>query len=143
MFLKAVPGLQKFLLWKTKHLSQQQFILILSAIIGFTAGLGAVIIKNLTHFIQNLLEGNLIANYHHAFYFIFPIIGLALTVFIIKKILRKPVGHGIPSTLYAISKRKGLMRSFQMYGSILTAPITVGFGGSVGLEGPTVATGAS
>ena len=85
MFLKAVPGLQKFLLWKTKHLSQQQFILILSAIIGFTAGLGAVIIKNLTHFIQNLLEGNLIANYHHAFYFIFPIIGLALTVFIIKK----------------------------------------------------------
>ena len=143
MFLKAVPGLQKFLLWKTKHLSQQQFILILSAIIGFTAGLGAVVIKNLTHFIQDLLEGNLIANYHHAFYFIFPIIGLALTVFIIKKVLRKPVGHGIPSTLYAISKRKGLMRSFQMYGSILTAPLTVGFGGSVGLEGPTVATGAS
>lgn len=31
----------------------------------------------------------------------------------------------------------------QMYGSILTAPLTVGFGGSVGLEGPTVATGAS
>ena len=30
-----------------------------------------------------------------------------------------------------------------MFGSILTAPITVGFGGSVGLEGPTVATGAA
>jgi CIC family chloride channel protein len=30
-----------------------------------------------------------------------------------------------------------------MYASIITAPLTVGFGGSVGLEGPTVATGAS
>src|SRR5690606_7873119 len=56
---------------------------------------------------------------------------------------RNKVSHGIPSTLYAISKRKGIMKQYQMFGSILTAPITVGFGGSVGLEGPTVATGAA
>ncbi|SDR75385.1 chloride channel protein, CIC family [Gillisia sp. Hel1_33_143] len=143
MFPKKFPGLQRFLIWKTKHLSQQQFILILSGVIGFAAGLGAVLIKNLTHFIQSLMEGKLIYNYHHAFYFIFPIIGLTLTLLIIKYGFKKDVGHGIPSTLYAISKRKGLMKSFQMYGSLLTAPLTVGFGGSVGLEGPTVATGAS
>ncbi|WP_282016811.1 chloride channel protein [Salegentibacter mishustinae] len=117
--------------------------MILSAIIGFTAGLGAVAIKNLTHFIQRLLEGSLIINYHHAFYFIFPLIGLSLTLLIIKVVFKKKIGHGIPSTLYAISRRKGIMRSFQMYASIITAPLTVGFGGSVGLEGPTVATGAS
>ncbi|GGW89710.1 chloride channel protein [Salegentibacter mishustinae] len=117
--------------------------MILSAIIGFTAGLGAVVIKNLTHFIQRLLEGSLIINYHHAFYFIFPLIGLSLTLLIIKLVFKKKIGHGIPSTLYAISRRKGIMRSFQMYASIITAPLTVGFGGSVGLEGPTVATGAS
>ncbi|WP_332038478.1 chloride channel protein [Salegentibacter sp.] len=117
--------------------------MILSAIIGFIAGLGAVVIKNLTHFIQRLLEGSLIANYHHAFYFIFPLIGLSLTLFVIRVIFKKSLGHGIPSTLYAISRRKGIMRSFQMYASIITAPLTVGFGGSVGLEGPTVATGAS
>src|SRR5690606_30271171 len=56
---------------------------------------------------------------------------------------RNKVSHGIPSTLYAISKRKGIMKQYQMFGSMLTAPITVGFGGSVGLEGPTVATGAA
>jgi len=143
MFPKKFPGLQRFLIWKTKHLSQHQFILILSGVIGLAAGLGAVIIKNLTHYIQDLMEGKLIGNYHHAFYFIFPIVGLTLTLLIIKYGFKKDVGHGIPSTLYAISKRKGIMRSFQMYGSVLTAPLTVGFGGSVGLEGPTVATGAS
>lgn len=145
MFLHSIRGLsfQRFLLWKTKHLSQQQFILLLSAIIGFTAGLGAVLIKNLTHFIQNLLEGKMISLYHTAFYFIFPLLGLTITLLIIKYGIKKKVGHGIPSTLYAISKKKGIMRSFQMYASLITAPITVGFGGSVGLEGPTVATGAS
>lgn len=135
--------LNRFLSWKTRHLTHQQFITILSAIIGFTAGLGAVVIKNATHFIQDLLEGRFIKNYHLAFYFLFPIIGLILVWLIITYIFKKKVGHGIPSTLYAISKRKGLMRPFQMYASLITAPITVGFGGSVGLEGPTVATGTA
>ena len=143
MIPKAVPGLQKFIDWKTNHLTQHQFILILSALVGFTSGIGAVIIKNLTHFMQELLEGKLIANVHHAFYFIFPILGLTLTLLVIKYGLGKRIGHGIPSTLYAISKKKGIMRPFQMYASMITAPLTVGFGGSVGLEGPTVATGAS
>ncbi|MGW1454075.1 chloride channel protein [Salegentibacter agarivorans] len=140
---KATKLLIRFSDWSNRHLSHQQFLMILSAIIGFTAGLGAVVIKNLTHYIQRLLEGNLIINYHHAFYFIFPLIGLSLTLLVIKVVLKKKIGHGIPSTLYAISRRKGIMRSFQMYASIITAPLTVGFGGSVGLEGPTVATGAS
>lgn len=124
-------------------MTQQQFVMLLSALIGLTAGIGAVVIKNLTHFIQELLEGRFINYYHHAFYFVFPIIGLTLTAFIIRYVIKSPVGHGIPSTLYAISKKKGLMRPLQMYASLITAPVTVGFGGSVGLEGPTVATGAS
>ena len=135
--------LDRLLKWKTNHLTHHQFLMILSGIIGFTSGLGAVAIKNLTHFIQELLEGNIIVNYHHAFYFIFPIIGLLIVRAVIKFGFRRKVGHGIPSTLYAISKRKGIMRTFQMYASLITAPITVGFGGSVGLEGPMIATGAS
>ena len=48
--------LNRFQRWKTEHLSHQQFLMFLSAIIGFAAGLGAVAIKNLTHFIQHLME---------------------------------------------------------------------------------------
>lgn len=117
--------------------------MILSAVIGLVSGIFAVIIKNLTHLIQSLLEGRFIANYHDAFYFIFPVIGLLIVYIIIKFVFKKKVGHGIPATLYAISRQKGIMKRFQMYASVITAPITVGFGGSVGLEGPTVATGAS
>lgn len=135
--------LKQILIWRAKHISHRQFVYILSIVIGFTSGVGAVVLKNLTHFIQHLLEGKLIKYYHHAFYFLFPIIGLSLVYLIIKYIIRNKVSHGIPSTLFAISKRKGIMKQYQMFGSILTAPLTVGFGGSVGLEGPTVATGAA
>lgn len=107
------------------------------------SGIGAVLIKNGTHFIELLLEGKLIKEYHNAFYFIFPIIGLGLTYLIIKYIIRQRPSQGIPATLFAISKKKGIMKRFQMWGSLLVAPITVGFGGSVGLEGPTIATGAA
>ncbi len=135
--------LKRFLIWRIKHISHKQFVFVLSIAVGFLAGLAAVLIKNGTHLIQLLLEGKLIQDYHTAFYFIFPIIGLSLVYLIVKYILKVQPTQGIPSTLYAISKRKGIMKRFQMYGSLITAPITVGFGGSVGLEGPTVATGAA
>ena len=135
--------LKRFLIWRIKHISHKQFVYLISIVVGFLSGAVAVIIKNLTHFIQHVLEGRLIKEYHIAFYFIFPIIGLALTYFIIKYLVRNKVTQGIPATLFAISKRKGFMKRFQMFGSLITAPITVGFGGSVGLEGPTVSTGAA
>lgn len=124
-------------------MSNHQFLMLLSSVIGFLAGLVAVSIKNLTHYIQLLLEDEFIANYHNAFYFIFPLIGLAITLFIVKFIFRKEVGAGIPTTLHAISQQSGIIRKFQVYASLITAPITVGFGGSVGLEAPTVVTGAA
>jgi chloride channel protein, CIC family len=135
--------LRKFLIWKYKHIPQRQFIYILSILVGLLSGLGAVALKNLTHYIQHLLESEFIKEIHHVFYFIFPIIGLLLVILAIKFIINKKVGHGIPSTLYAISKQKGIVPRHQMWASLLTAPLTVGFGGSVGLEGPTVATGAA
>ena len=127
----------KFLIWKYKHLTSQQFIYIVSIIIGLLSGLAAVTLKNLTHIIQEAVH-----NYQSVF-FIFPIIGLLLTLLIIKYVIKHRVSHGIPSTLHSISKKKGIMERYKIYSSILTAPITVGFGGSVGLEGPTVATSAA
>ncbi|WP_458627915.1 chloride channel protein [Winogradskyella sp. PC D3.3] len=137
------PLFKRILIWRAKHISNKQFIYLLSVLVGFTSGLGAVALKNLTHYIQLLLEGNFVHYYHQAFYFLFPIIGLTLVYLIMKYVIRAHVSHGIPSTLYAIAKRKGIIKRFQMFGSVLTAPVTIGFGGSVGLEGPAVATGAA
>jgi CIC family chloride channel protein len=63
--------------------------------------------------------------------------------YIKKKIIKKEIGHGISTTLHAVSKRNGIIEKYKMYASLIRAPITVGFGGSAGLQGPAVSTGAA
>ncbi|NNC51290.1 MAG: chloride channel protein [Flaviramulus sp.] len=115
----------------------------LSILVGFLAGMGTVLLKNLTHYIRLLFELDFFNNYQNSLYFIFPIIGLFL-VYVIKQIwLKKHIGHGISSTLYAISKLNGIIPRYNIYASLITAPLTAGFGGSVGLQGPAVSVGSA
>ena len=134
---------RKILIWRYKHISERQFIYILSILVGFLAGIGTLILKNFTFFFQDVLEGKFIKDIHHSLYFIFPIIGLILVYYIKKRFIKKEIGHGISTTLHSISKRNGIIEKYKIYASLITAPITVGFGGSVGLQGPAVSTGAA
>ncbi len=135
--------LKRFLIWRMRHISHQNFVLILSVIVGITSGIGAAIIKNSAHIIQTLLTSGFARNYHNYLYFAYPLIGLLITVTLIRYLIRRNVEHGIPATLYAISKQNSIIDRHNTYSSILTSAVTVGFGGSVGLEGPTVATGGA
>ncbi len=143
MALKSKSLFRKFLIWRYKHVSERQFVFILSILVGFLAGIGTVLLKNLTHYIRLLFELDFFNNYQNSLYFIFPIIGLLL-VYLIKQIwLKKHIGHGISSTLYAISKLGGIIPKYNIYAGLITAPLTAGFGGSVGLQGPAVSVGAA
>lgn len=142
MVQKPQSLLGRFLLWRARHLSQQQFILILSVVVGFITGLAAVFLKNSTHYLQELVRSEALDTYFNPYYFLFPIIGIAIAL-LIRRFIKGPVGEGIPSTLFAISRRSGFIRPYRMYASLLTSMFTVGFGGSVGLEGPTVSTGSA
>ncbi|WP_339756942.1 chloride channel protein [uncultured Winogradskyella sp.] len=143
MSFKSKSLLRRFLIWKYKHISERQFVFILSILVGFLAGIGTVLLKNLTHYIRLLFELDFFKNYQNSLYFIFPIIGLFL-VYIIKQVwLKKHIGHGISSTLYAISKLGGIIPRYNIYAGLITAPLTAGFGGSVGLQGPAVSIGSA
>ena len=135
--------LKRLLIWRLHHINDRNFIMILSVVIGVLGGLGAVIIKNLVHLIQNLLTSSFNFEYQNYLYLAYPTIGILMVVLFVKFILKQHVGHGIPSVLFAISKTKGSIKRHNIFSSIITSAFTVGFGGSVGLEGPTVATGAA
>jgi len=140
--MKNTSALAKFIKWRKNNISDRQFILILSIVIGLASGLAAVIIKNLVHIIQQYLAVIAESNSYYL-YIIYPLIGILLTVLFIKYINKNPVRHGVPNVLYSISKRNGIIRRHNLFSSIITSALTVGFGGSVGLEGPAVATGAA
>ena len=125
------------------HIQPKHFVLLLSLVVGLLSGFAVVIIKNSVHFIQHLLTLGFVKEFENYLFFLYPFIGLLLTTLFIKFILKKPIGHGIPSTLYAISKNNSVIKAYKMFASIIASALTVGFGGSVGLEGPTVATNSA
>ncbi len=134
---------KKFIRWRLKPGSSYYLLVFLSMVTGFLAGIAAAIIKHSVKFIENLIDTGIPDNVTNYLYFVYPFIGIALSVLFMHFILRQQVNHGIPSLLYAISKNSGYMKPHNLYSSIVTSALTVGFGGSVGLEGPTVATGGA
>ncbi len=128
---------------RSKYLSDVQFLSIISVLLGITIGIAAAVIKNAVFFIQEVLKTDTMKSIQHYAYFAYPIFGIFIAVIIGRYIIRSKVGHGIPSVLFSISEKKGKIKKHNMFSSIITSAFTVGFGGSVGLEGPTVATGAA
>lgn len=139
--MKNKTLLARFLIWRLKHIKDRPFMSFLAILIGVTSALAAVVIKKSVHFISSLLQGT--SSNENFFYLIYPTVGILMAVLFIKHIIRRPVRHGIPNVLYGISKSNGKINSHNMFSSILSSTLTVGFGGSVGLEGPTVSTGAA
>ena len=135
--------LMSFLIWRLKHISDNNFILIVAGLVGLIAGLAAVSLKSAVHLIQNLLEKNLDLTGVNYLYLGYPLIGILLTVLLANFFLKEKLGHGITQILYAISKRSSIIQRSKMYSRMFTSAITVGFGGSVGLEAPIVVTGSA
>ena len=141
--MKHESPLVKFLVWRIKHISNKNFVLILSGVIGLISGIAAVSLKETVHFIQHQLTGHFNKQDENYYYIGFPLIGLLLTVGLTNYFIKEKMGHGITQILYDISKNSALIKRTKMFSRMITSAITVGFGGSVGLEAPIVVTGSA
>jgi len=124
-------------------MSNQTFILILSGIIGVFSGLAAVILKKGVHSIQHFLTEDFYTEYANFLYILYPLIGISAAYVVGKFIFKDVGGHGIPDILFTISKKQSLIPKVKMYSRVFTSALTVGFGGSVGLEAPMLVTGSA
>lgn len=113
--------------------------------VGLTAGLAAVTLKLFVYQIHKIVtyEYKLPFNLNSYLYLIFPMIGIFLTVFIVRRFFKGKLGRGTANIIRSIVKKSGFLPRDQMYSHIFTSGITVGFGGSAGLESPIVTTGAA
>jgi len=139
--VKAI--LQRFNSYITQVLKKQHLILVMAVCVGFISGLVAVLLKNGVFGIQKILTSGFASEHFNVLYVAFPLLGIWITVLIIHKVIRKNPGPGIPSVLYAISKRKSILLRHNIFSSLVTSVFTVGFGGSAGLEAPAVQTSSA
>ena len=141
--MKSSSLLGKFLVWRLKHISNKNLLFILGILIGIASGLAAVILKTVTHYIKQFLTSGFENEYLNYFYFAYPLVGIILTTLFIVYLNRDRLGHGLSHILYSISRKSGMIERDKMYSHMATSSLTVGFGGSVGLEAPIVITGSA
>jgi CIC family chloride channel protein len=129
--------------WRLKHIAPRRFFVFLSLLTGLLGGGAAVLLKNTVFYTHAFLTSGFETKGLNFIYLAYPFIGMLLTMLYVKYFVRDYIGHGISRVLYAISKNNSALPRHNMYTSMAASTLTVGFGGSVGLEAPIVLTGAS
>ena len=121
-------------------LTRVQLIILIAVFTGLVSGLLAVLLKTLVHHLQLwIMEINI----NRYVYLVFPIAGLLITVFIIRRFFGGQIERGIAMVLKAIALKSSYIPLKHTYLHVVTSSVTVGLGGSVGLEAPIVATGSA
>lgn len=142
-----VDTYKKLHVWRLRHISEQTYLLFLSALVGILSGTAAVILKTLVHVLGRYVQafGNkyCAAGGANILMFVTPLIGILLTVLFVRYVIKGNIGHGIPNVLLAISRNNGRLPARNMYTSMVASTLTVGLGGSVGLEAPIASTGSA
>jgi CIC family chloride channel protein len=124
-------------------LTPHQFLILASILVGLVSGFAAVVLKYAVHSIEVVIA-RYVRNAEDFIYFaLLPLIGIALTVLYTKYLLKGRLKKGSAEITYAITKQSSILPRSQMYAHIFSSAVTVGFGGSVGLESPMVSTGAA
>lgn len=143
MFKKYLYKLENIIAWSQNKLTNKQFIFLSSILVGITSAFAVIVLKTFAHkiftfatYLANVLKYDFIKG-------LFPIVGILLSVLVIKKILGGTIEKGTSQILYAVAKKASIIPKKQMYAQILTSSLTVGLGGSAGLESPIVVTGAA
>ena len=142
MIITPIIKIKSLVEWTQTKLNKKQFIIFSSILVGLSVGLAAIILKTFVHFIFIAATYKELGNLNYLFLFL-PIIGILTTVLVVKRLLKGKLDKGLSHIHYAIAKKSSIVPKDQMYAQILTSSLTVGFGGSAGLEAPIVITGAA
>lgn len=133
----------RFLLWREKHVNDRTFILFVAFLVGIFGGLAAIVLKVAIHFISTALTSRVNISVGNYVYIILPAIGVVLSALFVRYVVKDNISHGVTRVLYAISQNKSRLKRHNIWTSVVASSVTIGFGGSVGAEGPIVFTGAA
>jgi len=143
MLERAHQVVIRFVRYFHESLTARQFFVLSSVLVGISAGLAAIVLKGFVHYIRLFVDYAAVNYQQFILFTLFPTIGLALTALYVRYILKGTLKKGSSEIVYAIVKQSSILPKSEMYGHIVTSALTVGFGGSCGLESPMVSTGSA
>ena len=143
MISKIHSILSKPVAYLQAKISPRQFFVLSSILVGLSSGLAAIVLKYFVHSIERFVSYYSQHLEEFLVFGLFPLIGILITVAYIRYILKNEFKKGTSEIVYAIVKKSSHFPPSQMYSHMVTSALTVGFGGSTGLESPMVSTGSA
>lgn len=140
---KANSSLMRILQWRENHIKEKDFLLILAFVIGILSGFAALLLKFLIATISTVLTDHLTTSGANYLFLVYPIVGILIVGLYVRFVVKDNISHGVTRVLYAISQNKSRLKFHNTYTPVVASSITIGFGGSVGAEGPIVNAGAA
>lgn len=135
--------LRPLLVWRIRHISERMYMLILSVLVGAGAGLAAVLLKTSVRTAARLLQEAVPEPQRVFALSLYPIVGITLTALVTKYFLHGNLGRGIAPIIYNTTREGSVVPRSKLYSQLITAFLTVSFGGSAGTEAPITVTGAA
>src|ERR1035437_5182184 len=135
--------IQRFNNWQKTHLGTRTMLVLASMLVRIISALAAIVLKTFVHLMHRIPEYFFRESGNHVWYLLLPVIGILLTVLVVRVFFKGKMEKGLGSILFSIVRRSGRVEKNKMYSHIITSGITIGFGGSVGLEAPIVITGSA
>jgi len=139
---KYLLVLKKFLPLLFRDPSNKTVIIIVSIIIGTISGLIAVILKSMVNFSHEMAL-SIMQRYSIKIVFLLPLIGILFTVLFVQISLKGNHPKGLSDIIHSIARGRIDIPFQRTYSHVIASTLTVGLGGSVGLEAPIAATGAA
>ena len=121
----------------------KRYLFFIAAVIGLLDGLAAVCLKSSVHGAEEAVRRIADATGTGFLLALFPVVGIGLSVVWVRFFIKDDISHGIGGVLGVISTPGKKMKPHNMFSSLVGCTLTAGFGGSVGMEGPIVATGSA
>src|SRR5690606_7751489 len=115
-------------------------LIIASILIGFLSGALSISLKHITeHFEASLFEKTLI---NKIYFLVFPLVGFSVIFFLRQYLFKRKENKGIKEVFETTQSRKNLS-TYKIPSHFVNGLITVGFGGSTGIEVSTVVSTAA
>jgi chloride channel protein, CIC family len=135
--------LRWFLIRQKKYIGHGTYLILGSILVGVLSALAAVALKLFVremHKLTNIFFG---WSDTTLWYIILPLTGILLTLLAIRIFFKGRIEKGLGSILFSIVKRSGIISRDKVYSPLITSGLTVGLGGSAGLEAPIVISGSA
>lgn len=110
---------------------------------GVLSGLAAVLLKNVVHFFQTEHKSLLKFLGTEILLPAAPLVGIILSVLLIRFVFKNKFTRGLSNLIYIIVRKNSDVPRRKMLSHLLTSGVTIGLGGSAGLEAPIVTIGSS